>query len=354
MDLDLKKDLLFIGYGQTAVMWYRCALPAMKIGCDYVGLDGDPPDLDYCTGIVRGKSQKPNPFEYKVVVIQQAKGRGWLKIIQELQAAGIVVIYEVDDWLHAIGSQKDHDYRESFDRLALSDYEMCMKAADAMIVSTDFLARTYRAFNREIHVCENGVDIQRYDLKMPIRRSTNIGWAGATGHRLALTPWLKVVAKIMRRRRDVNVVTIGQDYANAFHQEFGLERAVAVPFAAIEQYPAAMTNMDIAIAPAARTGFFMGKSDLRWLEAGALGIPIVAHPLVYPKIEHGINGFHASTPQQIEDCLDRLIENVQLRWLVGQNAQHYVRTKRSAEVVAKRWEQVIQEVWTKEHSTAVR
>jgi len=150
------------------------------------------------------------------------------------------------------------------------------------------------------------------------------------------------------------VVTIGQDYANAFHGEFGLERAVAVPFAAIEQYPAAMTNIDIAIAPAANTGFFMGKSDLRWLEAGALGIPTVAHPLVYPKIQHGVNGFHAVAPEKIEDALDRLIESAELRWKIGQNARHYVRTFRSSEVVAKRWEQVIEEVWAKKASTPVR
>ena len=57
-----------------------------------------------------------------------------------------------------------------------------------------------------------------------------------------------------------------------------------------------MTLFDIAIAPSAENNLFRGKSDLRWLEASALGIPLVAHPDVYPEIEDGVTGVHARTP----------------------------------------------------------
>ena len=54
-----------------------------------------------------------------------------------------------------------------------------------------------------------------------------------------------------------------------------------------------MTLFDIAIAPSSESNLFKGKSDLRWLEASALGVPLVAHPDVYPEIEDGVTGVHA-------------------------------------------------------------
>lgn len=332
-------DLLFVGFGNTAVCWYRCVLPGVKLGCDYVGVFGDPPDLTYVTGIVQGKSELPNWLDYKVVVLQQPMGPPWLEFIRALQAAGIKVVFEVDDWLHAIKSQKDHDFREAFNRDALAAYEMCMKACDAMIVSTEFLARTYRSFNKRIYVCENGVDVARYNLRLPARDPLYIGWAGATGHRDAAVPWLQVVARVMKDRPNVNFVSIGQPFAKGFHAHFPEERAIAIPFTAIEQYPAAMTTMDIALGPAAPTGFYRGKSDLRWLEAGALGIPIVADPLVYPKIKDGVTGVHA-TPKTLFEKLIELVDDPGLRLTIGDNARRYVHAERSAEITSKQWAEV--------------
>jgi glycosyltransferase involved in cell wall biosynthesis len=344
VSFEVTKDACFVGLGTTSVMWYRIALPAMKLGADYVGLYEEPPDCLYATGIVKGLSQRPNFLDYKVVVVQQPRGPRWLKWIRELQSRGIKVVFEVDDWLHAIKNQKDHDFRDQFDNQALSDLEMCMKACDAMIVSTEHLRNAYRHFNRKIYVCENGVDVGRYDLKLPLRSEVMIGWAGATGHRNAVTPWLQAVARVMARRAHVRFVSIGQPFATAFHAHFPEERAIAVPFAAIEQYPAAMTMMDIALGPAAHTGFYRGKSDLRWLEAGALGVPIVAHPLVYPRIEDGVTGFHATTPQEIEKVLLKLVDDRGLRRIVGHNARSYVRRERAAEITSLRWKEVLAHV----------
>lgn len=344
MSFDVKEDACFVGMGTTSVMWYRIALPAMKLGADYVGVYDDPPNCSYATGIVKGESQRPNFNDYKVVVVQQPMGLKWLKWIRELQSRGIRVVFEVDDWLHAIKNQKDHDFRKDFGNQALSGLEMCMKACDAMIVSTEYLLNAYRHFNKKVYVCENGVDVKRYDLKLPSRPTVNVGWSGATGHRNAVTPWLQAVARVMKAKQHVSFVSIGQPFADSFRAHFSEDRSIAVPFAAIEQYPAAMTMMDIALGPAAHTGFYRGKSDLRWLEAGALGLPIVAHPLVYPRIEDGVTGFHATTPQEVEAVLMRLVDDEGLRHVVGHNARSYVLRERSAEITSRRWEEALAHV----------
>jgi glycosyltransferase involved in cell wall biosynthesis len=337
------KDICFVGLGTSAVCYYRCLLPARALGADWCGLAGEPPKMGWVTGLARGQSEMPPLPEYKVVIIQQPRGRGWMRIIHELQDAGVKVIYEIDDYLHAIRKRTDHDFSEEFSKKQLVEFERCMGTADALIGATEFIARRYRKFNQRTFTVENGLDVARYDLTLPERSTVNIGWAGATGHLNSLIPWLQATASVMRQRDNTCFASIGHPAANGFREQFG-NRCIATPWAAIEQYPGAMTMMDIAIAPAGRSGFFQGKSDLRWLEAGALGIPVIADPFVYGKIDHGVNGFHAESPAEVEELLLELVDDDELRTTVGANARSYVREHRDINVMAKHWLRVIEEV----------
>ncbi len=335
------KDILFMGLGKSAVLWYRCALPATHLGADWVGVMGEPPGVQVLTGIVRGDTQLPTYDDYKVIVIQQPHGRAWLKQIKALRARGIKVLYEVDDYLHGVGKQQMHDYSKHYTKQALAEYEICMRACDGMICSTQYIARRYAKFNRNIYVCRNGLDVNRYQLTRPERPTVNIGWAGATGHMASVIPWLNEMLGVMAEHRNTCFVALGQPgLAQPVNQLLGDDRAIGIPFAPIECYPAAMCMFDIALAPAGETTWYKGKSDLRWLEAGALGIPIVADPGVYPDIEHGITGFHASTPQEASECLRILVNDEQLRTRVGEAARQYVLRERTAADAAAQWFEV--------------
>lgn len=332
-------EVLFLGLGKSAVCWYRCALPAMFLGADWVGVQGEPPHFKFQTGLVRRSTQIPDMDDYRVVVVQQPRGRHWLRGIKNLQARGIKVLYEIDDYVHAIRKMPDHDFASSFTKGDVDEMELCMRACDGLIASTDFIARRYRAFNPNVWVCQNGVDVGRYALTLPERPKVVIGWAGATGHGRAMEAWLPTVAEVMRRHEDTCFVTIGMPFADRFMPEFGT-RALSVPFTMIDTYPAAMTLMDIALAPAGKGNFFRAKSDLRWVEAGALGIPAIADPAVYPEIEDGTNGFHADTPGELELRLERLIGDPSLRLQAGAKAKEHVHACRHAGVTCRQWERV--------------
>jgi glycosyltransferase involved in cell wall biosynthesis len=274
-------DVLMVGISSSAVMYYRVLLPAHALGIDYVGVWGEPPEVAYRTGLVGGKSVMPDFTRYKLVVLQQPRGEGWLKIIRALRERGTVVVYEVDDYLHGIKHVPGHAFIDKFQNKDLSEYEKCMKACDAMIVSTPFLASVYRPFHKRIFLCENGFDKRR---------------------------------------------------------------AIATPFAAIEQYPAAMTMLDVAIAPGGETGFHRAKSDLRWLEAGALGIPLVGHPDIYRHIVHGVTGFHARNAREAKPLIAELVDDKGLRMTLGENARSVVRANRDMHVMSDGWRQVFNEL----------
>lgn len=333
------RDVLFIGMGQTAVAWYRCYLPALFLGADWIGAVNAPPQLGYVTGLVNGDTKLARFEDYKIIVVQQPRGRGWLSLIRKLQAKGIRVVFEVDDYLHSVRKAKDHDFSRNFGKTALAELELNMRACDAIICSTHYIARRYRSFNQNVWVCENGLDMGRYKLTRPERPAVTIGWAGGTGHTASVMPWIKAAGNVMLRRSNTRFASIGQDFADTLSDVFPT-RTVSVPFTMVETYPAAMTLFDIALAPAGKSNFFRGKSDLRWLEAGALGIPTIADPDVYPYIEHGVNGFHASDADAAGELIAVLVDDRNLRLQVGEAARSYVTEHRDMSIACRQWEQV--------------
>lgn len=336
-------DVLFVGQGSTALGWYRCYLPAMWLGADWVGMVSDPPHMKYVTGVVQGETKAPDFMSYKAVVIQGARGRGWFNLIHTLKRAGVKVIFEVDDYLHGIKNVPGHDSAKFFTKDVLRDVELCMGSADAMICSTEYLSRRYARFNARRFVCRNGLDLARYNLTLPKRDTVNIGWAGATGHVRAVAQWAPAIARVMKRHPETKIVTVGYEYADEFAPMFP-GRTLSIPWAMLDQYPAAMTNIDVAVAPVGPGPWYQAKSDLRWLEAGALGIPLVAGMPIYGEIDEGVTGFQAQDVSEAEEALELLVADEKLRLQVGARAREHVTLKRNMRVMSRQWRRALLEV----------
>jgi glycosyltransferase involved in cell wall biosynthesis len=342
MPADLPRTL-FLSRGLKAPAWYRMALPALALDCDWVAYGGEPPDLEVGYGRSHRSVSLADLETYEVIIVQQPAGTGWLALIREWQRKGILVLADIDDYLRGVSKRTDHDFAEKYSRSRLEEYELCLRAVDGVICSTPWLARKYRSLNPATYVCQNGIDLKRFALTRLEHEHVTVGWSGATGHKDAIVPWLKQLAEVMRERDDVHFMSVGQGFAGLFNAEFG-RRALTVPFTALEVYPAAMTLFDIALAPSGNNNFFRGKSDLRWLEASALGIPIIADPVVYPEIEHGVTGFHATTPAEMRAILAELVADPELRRTVGAAAKADVSERRTIQATSRQWVDVLQSV----------
>jgi glycosyltransferase involved in cell wall biosynthesis len=319
-------------------------MPSFYNGCDWVAVAGSPPDLEFVSGLKRGGLVVPKFDEYKIVVLQQVAGTQWLHRILNLKRKGVRVLYEIDDHIHSVRKMKGHAAREHYSKRRLIEYEKCMRACDGIIVSTEFLRRDYRKFNERVWVCRNSIEAGRYSqFELPPRQDDkiHIGWAGGEGHQESVKRWLPAVQRIMDEREDVRFVTIGLPFANEIHAP---GRTVALPFVPIENVPSVMCNMDIGIAPAGRGHFFKAKSDLRFLEAGALGIPLVADSFVYDDIRHNETGFLAESQEDVYLGLKWMVEDRHKREFLGSSAREYILTERCIEKEAEQWVNVFMEV----------
>jgi glycosyltransferase involved in cell wall biosynthesis len=337
---------LFLGWGVSVVSYYRAFLPAVALGADYVAWIGDEKASQFqlITGLGPRPPKREELFDYDVIIIQQARGVQWMKFIRELQDAGVIVLYEIDDYVQSARKIKSHELTDVFDAEFVGQMEMAMRVTDGIVCSTDYLARRYRAFNDRTWACYNGIDLKRYAWPKPARTGVTIGWAGGVGHKASLARWEPAVREVLRKRPETRMMSVGYGAAVHYLEEFGPERAVALPSGKIEVYPASMTAFDIAIAPSSESNLFKGKSDLRWLEASALGIPLVAHPETYPEIEDGVTGVHARTPQEVEAALLDLVDDREKRERIGAQAYAHIAEHRRIERAAERWRDVLLEV----------
>src|SRR4051794_34357830 len=167
--------VLFVGHGTTPVMYYRCLLPAQAMGADWCGVVGAPPRLGVATSMIRKGTHMPNLLEdYDIVVLQQPAGDGWLETIEAMQNNGVKVIFEIDDYLHGIKEVQGHDFAKGFDAAHLKRIEEAMQACDALIASTPYLKKKYKKLQPNAFVCQNGIDMKRYDFEIPTRDRINI------------------------------------------------------------------------------------------------------------------------------------------------------------------------------------
>jgi glycosyltransferase involved in cell wall biosynthesis len=337
---------LFIGWGVSVVSYYRAFLPAVALGADYVAWVGDEKaeTFQLVTGLGPRPPKREELFDYDVVIIQQPRGVQWMKFIRELQASGVTVLYEIDDYVQSARKIKSHELTDVFDAEFVGQMELAMRVTDGIVCSTDYLARRYRRFNERTWACYNGIDLNRYAWPTPARERVTIGWAGGVGHKASLARWEPGVREVLRKRPETRFMSVGYGAAVNFLEEFGPERAIGLPSGKIEVYPAAMKCFDMAIAPSSESNLFKGKSDLRWLEASALGIPLVAHPETYPGIEDGVTGVHARTSKEVETALIDLVDDAEKRERIGAQAYAHIAEHRRIEVAAERWRDVLLEV----------
>ena len=201
-----------------------------------------------------------------------------------------------------------------------------MRACDGAIFATDWLARQFRGAARTLHVCRNGLDLERFAVSRVERPAVHIGWAGAFASHVAMAPWLGAVKAVLQARPDTRFVSIGADFGPAL-ADIAAERQLGINGSMFETYPAAMSLLDIALAPTDGSRAFRAKSDLRFLEYGAVGAATVGDPRLYGTIEHGVTGLHARTPTEVRDATPDLVDDAALRRRIGDAAQAYVRER---------------------------
>ena len=248
-------------------------------------------------------------------------------------------------------TQKDWDYNKISKRALL--------LADALVVSTQELADLYGAHRRNngveerVYVVKNCLDQRIWSAPTPALPHPGevwVGWAGAGSHLSDLVLLEQVVDEILTRHPNVRFfwTRLPSPHLLRLSKKWGQRCVRAEAWSSIENWADYYTalNFDIALAPLDDTRFTRCKSNLKWLEAGILGQPMVASNCgPYARtIRNGQDGFLASRPYEWIEYVSALVRSPALRRGMGEAAKRRVLQEFSLDTCAHRWVDVFQDV----------
>ncbi|MEB3840443.1 glycosyltransferase [Pseudomonas guariconensis] len=218
----------------------------------------------------------PNPIELArekadALIMQYRYSPSDIKRLTELkQVCDTRLIFELDDY--AIDPPKKNDHARNQPSNVREMLGKAIGLCDRLVVSTEPLADALSSFHHDIRVVPNMLAASLWDGLRSDRQTSarpRVGWAGGTSHRGDLELMLGVVQALADQ---VDWVFFGmcppmlQPYIKEFYPN--------VPMAEYPQKLASL-NLDLALAPLEQNLFNECKSNLRLLEYGVCGYPVI-------------------------------------------------------------------------------
>ncbi len=234
-------------------------------------------------------------LDYDVAVIQIDSSPAALNFMTSLQARGKKVVYEIDDAFDCL--EPWHPQYASYSQPAHQAAVMAMMTqADAVQVSTRWLAARYSDLAKRIQVVPNMVELTAWPRAERLHHEGRwrVLWAGSPSHSGDLDLVTPALAAFAKAHRDVNIVFFGQSPKG---DEIPVDQVEVVDWCEFEEYPTrlAAIDADVAIAPLVDVPFNRGKSNVRILQYWATGYPVIASDVEPHKgsISQGVNGILA-------------------------------------------------------------
>lgn len=292
-------------------------------------------ELDHCLSALATHS---------TVIFYRVPGYpGVLRMISEAKRMKMKLFWEVDDVVFDREIIKTNQNLKTIDKKIIDGilngaelYRNAMIACGAGIASTTGLAEAMSSAGlKDIHIIENALDSETIRIAEPlfihrkIKKETEIiriiYGSGTDTHNIDFEQASQSLFKIMLRFKHVHLRIAGPiDLPDNFNQlKARIER---LPFCSYDEYLKHLSECDINIAPLEPSLFNDAKSNIKYLEAAALGIPSVCSPRsAFSKaIQNGVNGYLADTPEQWDEYLTQLITDNTLRQTIGLAAHEAV------------------------------
>lgn len=307
--------------------WYRCQVPGVALR-----------DLGGHEVVMEEIITPQIVMEFDVIVFQRVIDPGALQAIRDANQLGKLTIYEVDDNIFHIDAKstafqfwKDPKHRKG----AVA----CAKECTLFTTTTKTLLKLFKPVNQNVVVLPNMLPSKYFQVKREEHPGkVVVGWAGGAQHFSDLVILKGVIEEVLDTYDNIEVLLAGMP-AYPFRPH---PRGKSLPWSTVENYPKdILAKFDIGLAPLVDNAFNRAKSDLKFIEYGYLGIPMIGSPVqpYLESVEHGKNGFLAKSPKDWLKYLKRLIENENLRKKIGENARQ-VAEKRTIEKNYQLWESV--------------
>lgn len=295
-------------------------------------------------------------LEADIFVLPRLAGMDMLRNMKKLQNGGKKLVIDHDDFLFDIqplmrsygefgteevkykmpdGSIVDiwkdgenFNIQENIERL--SGVAKALEQADLITVTTDILAEAYRKYNPNVVALPNCVDMDLWK-QLPLKKETDeirLYWGGGDSH---YGDWMlmpDVLKAIMGKYKNTKLIIQGTLFKTSI-KDLPQDRVIHHGWINAHAYPykTAIIDPDIAIIPLEDTKFNKCKSNIKWVEMSALGVPCVtSHVTPYKEYATEGNGIfiEGNDKDAWIDGISYMIDNVDKRKEFADNAKKTV------------------------------
>lgn len=260
--------------------WYRTANPL-------INLAERGHDVEYITDYIR--------YDADVMLIPRISTNQSITMLRAAQAFGKKVVLDFDDNYHEIPMWSP--CFEEFNRdNAVKIFEMALKEADIVSCSTESLAGYYRDRRDDIHVARNFMWSKHLDAVAPKPEQLRgepkrpgeirIGYVGSYVHLHDISSIRAALEEICKRYSNVKLVSLCQQFVLGgdfpeerveAHQPVQIGKDETLAEMMFRYYSTIRDlDLDIGLAPLLDNPHNASKSNIRLLEYGVAGVPVVA------------------------------------------------------------------------------
>lgn len=273
------------------------------------------------------------------------------RLMEVLKKAGKEIIFETDDLVY---DPQFLPHMESYTQMNALEKKLYEHGLGAEILSdpyvtvatttTTFLADRLRERGKQVFVVPNKLsqeDVRWCDEAYQSVRHDDVivrlcYLSGTMSHNKDFATITPVLLGVLAKYPKVHLVLAGpldvDDALNRFASQ--IER---VPFVGRRDYFRNVAGMDINLAPLEiGNPFCESKSELKWFEAGAVGVPTIAAATrtFCEAITDGVDGFVARDAEEWRTILERLIEHPEERRALGERVRQTVLARYTTESVS--------------------
>jgi glycosyltransferase involved in cell wall biosynthesis len=348
----------YISSGLQGCYYYRCLLPLQANGWD-----GDQTSINPETKTPENKAEAAQQAD--VVVFHRPDDENKLKLARLLKQQGKKIVYDNDDTYKddngfKVNAMLDEERMQRRMKSMGETLDAFIKEADLVTCTTEYLADEYRKINPNVTVVPNCIDPFMFDE--PLRNDTGtfrVGFTGSVGctldfeHAVRIVekaPWAQWVMYSLPNKEN------GKIYEKLYHDEYKILETLPIEwhaFTPFHEYYETLNELrlDAMVIPRNETPFNKAKSNLKFLEASMLQIPVVAQAFsdgmspyeVDP--EDAKHVLLARTTDEFVQHLAFLRDNPDKRIEMGKRAQEYVANKYDINNNFHVWEQTYQNLF---------
>lgn len=329
----------FVGGEYMGCYYVRCFLPLLVNGWsgNYIGLKRQLKE----PALVQAEMQNAD-----IIVFHRADTAEHHRLAIMMRALGKKIVFDNDDTFkidktHAFYELDNKGFKENT-RQKNNVINNFIRNCDLVTCSTKYLAKEYKEINKNVVVLPNCVNSD--DWYEPLKNNTPIIRIGVVGSTAYYHDFdiVKPILKALNDDKRVQLVLFGlhnkkqrETYklVNKVHKrEYDfwdtLTNIEHVPWVQMVDYFTTLNELrlDMMLIPRRDDYFNRCKSNIKFLEAGMLEIPVIASSFKdgpYEEIESGVNGILIKNNKGWMEAIERLINSKDRRREMGRKAHEY-------------------------------